>query len=298
VAGFPGERFKTAPLEVVINLPDQPQRTYTYQVAEHPNLTPVIVTILALQSLTAVQDVPMLSTTRLAAALNFSDQHTLRFDSTLPQGGFMQIAMELLPPTQTMMLNPFQRLKFTGGRVELTVTEGLEAGQIVGASIDQATVAPGETIGVTVEVQQFEQPVHRYRGTLRVPPDTAEGDYRLQVSDAASYLAWIAGNRPHLFQPSNIDQLQSVLQRTLTLKRDAVYLSLSTTREGVAIGQEELGRLPSSVKAMVATPLTSTTTRFIETVDQRIDTDVVPSGMHDFVVKVREPGSTYDTGRR
>lgn len=298
VAGASGQRFVTAPLTVEVNMPDQSTQTYHYQVAEHPSLTPTIVTILALQSLQAVQDVPLLSTTRIAGELDFSDDRSLKFDSTLPGAAYMDVAMDVLPPVSTMMLNPFQRLKFTGGKLSLTVTEGMESGQIVGASIDQGTVQPGETVGVNVQIQQFEQPVETYRGTIRIPPDMPEGDYRLLVSDAASYLNAMAGNRRYLFDPSNMDQLQKALQRVLTLKRDAVYLSLSTTREGVAVGQDEMSRLPSSVRTMVATPLTSTTTRFTETVDATIDTDVVPDGVQEFVIKVREPGSTFEAGRR
>ncbi|HEX7008658.1 MAG TPA: hypothetical protein VF184_01665 [Phycisphaeraceae bacterium] len=298
VAGSNGQQeFATAPFEVEVHLPNQPQRTYSYELVEHQELTPILAAIVTLRSLTAVQDLPTEHTLRLQGQLHLEGQPPIQLNSMLPQEGAFGVLFELLPPLTLLMQNPHQPLRLTDAQITATVEPKVLSGTVVNARLDRSAVEPGQKLGLTVWVQPHGQSIQRHRVELEVPATLAEGDYALMVMDAPTYLMQMMASRPHLFVTRDVGELVEMVQRVLSIRRDAIYITLQGQQEtGVAVGRQELPQLPSSRRAMIFTPDSSTiVTPYVEAIEKIVPTDVaVTSQLPPFTVSVRRDINDID----
>ena len=296
VAGNAHSDWATAPLTVRVVHAQQPARTYQYTLVDNPVFTPLAAAICSLQSLTAVQDMPLKSTLRFQSHMTFTGGRTLTVSSVVPGGGAMDLAYGLLPAIATMMNNPFEDLKLESMSVDINVADELEAGAILNAAIDQAIVQPGQTLGVSLEVLRFGQGVQTHRVELPIPVDLPEGDYPLLIADASTYTGQWMATHPHRAIARSIDDLREVTQSLLDIKADAVYVTLMTTNQGIAVGRQELPSLPSSMRAIMAKPTRTDALPYVETIEAVIETQVVTMGAYPFMVQVRHPNSTFNEG--
>ncbi len=294
VAGSSVTEFATAPMTVAVQHAQQPARSYQYTLVDNPTITPIAAAICAMESLTAVQDIPLKSTLRFKGDMDFTGGRTLSVDTVIPAGGGIDLAFGVLPYITAMMNNPFEDLKLEGMSLEVSVEDKLLAGSITNASIDRAIVRPGESIDVAIDVLIFGQGVTRHHAEVRIPVDLPEGDYPLLIADAQSYAMQVMQTRPHLFAAESVDDLRDSIQTMLDVKADALYVSLITTNQGIAVGRQEMPSLPSSIRSIIAKPTRTTATPYLETVDAVIDTDAVVLGAHSFQIQVRKPNSNFD----
>lgn len=291
VAGTRGRTaFSTAPVNVSVRMPDLEEHDYSYQVVDHPLMTPSVASNVMLRSVTAVHNLPMENTVYLRGEMRFSGGRTIDIDSMIAGGEARGLVMELMPPLVAMSQNPFERLKLEGVDIEAEVVPDLLQGSIVNARVDAMEVAPGEQVGVTVWVQPYESAVERHRLTLEVPEDLAEGDYQLSIHDAAGEFERMVSARPHLLTAiDSVDELADVLQRVMSIRKDAIYLSLQVPGRGIAVAGSEMAELPSSRRAMVLTPGSSVAAPFFERVTSSKQTELAVEGTQAFTIHVREP---------
>lgn len=291
VAGTPARRFETAPVTVRVQMPHQEEATYHYQVVDHRLLTPTIASIVTMQSLTAVQDLPIEHTIYLDGEIRLSGDRTIKLDSMVPGGGAQGMLMELMPAITLAMQNPIEALKLEAMDITVRVEPELRVGTILNARLDKSEVAPGETVGMTVWTQPYGGRVQAVRTELKVPASLAEGDYPLTVSDAQSYLRQLAMSRPHLFATRTVDDLLDMLQMVMEVQQNALYVTLQLPEQGIAVGRQELPQLPSSRRAMIVTPTSTVAMPFGEMVEQVVPTDAALQGSFAFTLHVRkEPG--------
>lgn len=287
IAGIGEKRFETAPVDIVVDMVGQPQRSYHYQVVNHPQLTPMLATIVTLRSVSAIHERPDQSTLYLDGELKFTGNRTLKLDTIIAGGGALDAMLEMLPPIAMAMQNPHQPLKLEAVKLNARVTSKLRSATLVNARLDRTQVAPGESVGMNIWVQPFGQPMKRYRTQLKVPASVPEGDYPLSISGASTHTARMMMTRPHLFVTHSVDDLMDMTQRVLAVKKNAIYVSLQLAEQGIAVGRQELPQLPSSRRAMIFTPASTIATPYMETADQQVDTDNVIDGDLTFMISVR-----------
>lgn len=291
VAGNDAMTFKAAPLDVAVAIAGQPPRDYQYQVVDHPMLTPVAATICAIQSVTAVQGLPLHNTMRLDTEMTFTGDRRLSVSTMVPMATGDEMAFLILPAIATAMQNPFESLKLESMSTRVTVEPTVRVASLRNVRLDKSVVEPGGTLKLTIEIQPFNEPVRTVRSELTVPADTPEGDYPLMIADAQSYLGQLFMTRSHLFQATNIDQLFDAMQRVNAIDNDTLYVSLILTEKGIAVGREELPHLPSSRRAMILTPTSTAAMPYLETVDEVVPLDLVVQGRQSFFISVRKPHS-------
>ncbi|MFA9477970.1 hypothetical protein ACERK3_06620 [Phycisphaerales bacterium AB-hyl4] len=290
IAGTPDQQFSVAPLTINVAMPGHGEQTYNYNVVDHPRLTPTLTALATLRSITAAQDLPVEHTIYLDGELRFTGGHVIHLDSMMAGQGAFGALFELLPPLATAMQNPHEALKLESVVVNTRVVPELRMGTIVNARLDQAEVAPGKQIGVTVWVRPYGQSVQQFRTQVRVPPALPEGDYQLIVSGADTYLGQMVATRPHLFMTSSVDDLMEMMQRILSVRRDRIHATLLLPEQGIAVGRHELPQLPSSRRAMIFTPTSTVAMPFMETVEGHVETDMAIQGELAFTVHVRNNG--------
>ena len=284
--GTPENRYTTSPVEIVVDLPDQPTREYRYEVAHHKHLTPLITSVLVMDSLTAISSLPIENTMRLQGKLVFTGNRVMELDSVTDESTGFSIMMELFPVISAMMYNPHESLMLEAMEVKAQVEARSRAGSIMNAQIDRSEVAPGDTIGITLHVQPYGDEPIKQRIELEVPASAPEGDYELVLCDAATYADLLFETHPHLLRTTNADDFQAVIQRLLEVSNDALYVILQWPDPGLAIGRQELPRLPSSRRAILETQANTLATPYREWVEKVVPMDMVLKGVLRFTVEV------------
>ncbi|MEE9212526.1 MAG: hypothetical protein V3U29_07720 [Phycisphaeraceae bacterium] len=289
VVGTSEGAFSTAPVDVVVNAPDQPQRRYHYEAVRHRILTPVIVAVVVANSAIAEQQLPTENTTRLRASMTFAGGRDLKLDMLIPRADANSLVFALTFLIATMADNPIESMMLESMTVEIDVEPVTRSAMIVNATLDRAEVEPGDTLGLAVKLQPHGQPPRTVRIEMPIPETLPDGDYELVIGDAPTYINYLFMSRPHLTQPSTADELHTMVQRVLSVSSDAMYVLLQLPGENLAVGRQEFPQLPSSRRAMIATPATTAVTPYRDWEKQIVPLDVVPSGQLSFTLTVRKP---------
>ncbi|QDU33874.1 SpoIVB peptidase S55 [Poriferisphaera corsica] len=288
VAGIQASYYTTSPVNVSVKLPNQPERQYSYQVADHPALTPTLALITTLNSINAVQMLPIENTMYADVRMVFEGNRDLEVSLMLPSAQAMSMVFGVLPALSNMMQNPFDQLRLESMDVKINVVDEILAGRMLSARISKAEVAPGEEITVNFELQPYAESPRSYSAKLMVPIDTPEGNYQVAITNPRSYLSQKLATRPHLMKINNVDELYEMMKQTLDVQQNAVYIVMNLADKGIAIGREELPNLPSSKRTMLMSKTNTYATPYKEFVDTKIDTEFVPSGEFRFQVKVQK----------
>lgn len=289
VVGIAEKRYTTAPVDVTVNMLGQPPKHYHYEVVNEPMLTAMLMAIVTFNSIEAVHAMPIENTTRLRAVMHFSGDRELKLDTLIAGGSAVNPVMEILPLLSVMVQNPYESLDVESVSITVDIEAGNRMGTIIGARLDRSEVAPGDTVGVSLDIQHYAGKIEHRRIEVHIPEDLDEGDYPLTVSGADTYAMLKLNTMPHLMITRSIDDLAEFLQETMNFPSDAIYTALQVPTEGLAVGRTEMLSLPSSRAAILQSPTTTDTVAFTRIVDQAFDADIVVNGQVSFTLNVRKP---------
>ncbi|MEX2213130.1 MAG: hypothetical protein WD768_03315 [Phycisphaeraceae bacterium] len=251
VAGAPGIKFTTAPVNVKVNIGGK-SYSYKYQVVNHERLTPSLAATVALQSLTAEQNLPTENTLRLTGTVVFSGDRKIQLNSVMSPAADQRLMFELVPPIATMVQNQHEPLQLKSLDLTLDVTPKIESINLIGARIDKSTVQPGEKIDIMVTLQPYGGKRYLKRVTLTVPDSVPEGRYLMAIGDGRTYNRMLFQTRPHLMTTTTVDDLYEAVKTITAIKQDALYVVMMLPQNGIAVGRNEMPRLPSSRRALIA----------------------------------------------
>ena len=286
VAGLAGIDFSTATSAVTVKMPDLKAKTYRFEVIHDKRRTPLIAAILAAQCLTGVHKLPTENTIRIRGRLRFEGGRQLEVSRLVPLAMPMHVMLALVPPMLVMSLNEYGPMYLEDMNITLEVEEKVRAATIIKGRLDRGKLRPGEALDLTVWVKKHGAVPEPVRISLGIPGDTPDGRYEVVVCDAKTYLGRYLANRPHLVLAKNQDELFDSVRLVSGVKSDALYVMMNLPAEGLAVGREELPRLPSSHRAMIAPPTSTVATAYQDWVEKKVDMDVVPTGQLLFKVDV------------
>jgi len=252
VAGVDGQQFTTAPVNVKVNIEGQPQREYSYEVLNHPTLTPQIAAAVIVQSATAIQEAPARNTMSYTATAKFSGDRELSLVSADINAGGMGAASDMVQLVGSITQNPFEKVSLEGIDVEININYGLDAWQINSVRLDRATAAPGETVNALVEFMGLEEKPFTRSYPITIPEDAPEGEQQIVIGDGATYTQFSLASRPYLTQIDSVDDLIAVYKELLNVSPRKLYTVVPTTRTGVAIDGQSLPSLPGSRAVILA----------------------------------------------
>ncbi len=287
VAGIPGEHFIAFPAEVHVDMPGYTTNTYHYQIVHHPLFTPIISVISVIQSLDAQQKLPIDNTMHINGHVTFTGDRVLKIDNMIPRGSAMELAFELMPLFAMMMQNPYESLQIHELKLNVRIEPVLRTATLAGAWLDQSEVEPGDTIGLTVQLQPYGKPIVKKRLDFKLPEHIAEGDYEFTLTDAIGYAGRYLANHPHMFYATSIDDIFHTISELADIRRDRIYMMLQLMDMNIAIGRNELPDLPSSRRAVIAAPGTTLAMPYFQTIDRQIEMDTAIEGELMFTVSVR-----------
>lgn len=216
---------------------------WRFRVAEHPLLSPLMVTYVVNASLTA----------RAATAGDSSVR--LRFRGRLADGQTLEIAQAARSADA-----PARLASFAGAVTAVLCASGLPHPPLVdvavwvsseethaGASIEEVipartTVRPGESLAVEVRLQPYQAPPVRQRVTIAVPAALAPQDVDLVIADGASWTDFLLRNRPAA--PATFAQQLAALRR---FEPSTTLVAALESREGtLVLPGGELSAVPPS----------------------------------------------------
>jgi len=290
VVGKPGAEFPSLPAKVHVRWPDQPELNddFDYTMVHHNRLLPALVGMITGSSVGTDVSLPRLNTVRLQSVINFEGGRKLTLNSISPNAAPQNLSAVIVPPLSTLVENPFGTMEVESIDTTLQVQNEVEMAQIVGATLEQSKVKPGDTVVVHVRLQQYRQSETSHRIELKIPEDTPDGQYNLVVSGAQAYSQLLTSMRPHLTRVANEDELFDALQMLMNIRDDALYTVLRLNEiNSLAIGRSELPNLPSSRMAMLSVPSSTTTTPYVDSVEHIDQMPYVVSNQVNLPVQIQ-----------
>ncbi len=297
----PDAKFESSPVEVTINWPDglapeeEAARRFNYQVIRHRGLSPVFAAIAAASSLTSERSLPIDNTIHSRTALKFVGRdEPLEIDGLYPQGNMLALVYGLMPAIAAMANNPFEIVHLEHRKMDVDVETVVRSGLITHGRIDHDEIAPGEELGITVRIRKYGGEVFEKRIDLEIPHTVAEGKYEILVGDGSTYLNRLLSNRPHLTSAGDIDELYRAVELLTTVRGDRIYVMMNLPHPGLAVGQQEMLRLPTSRLALMATPTSTMATPFRDWIAKKVPMDIVVNGGLKFNIAVTKSKRTSE----
>jgi hypothetical protein len=288
VAGALQGSYRTAPLQLAVTLDDGSHRAYSYTVAQHRSLSPMLTAVAAFRSVIAERNPPVECTQRIRGSVSFEGGRRLAIDTIVPDSSPLAIAFAVLPPLSIMANNPFETVMATGVDLAIEIEPAQHSATLLHARADRTEYAPADEVAITITYQPYRKEKIDRRLTMKLPRKLPDGNYAIQVSSGGNYFQRMMRLRPHLTQATRVDDLFDLLERMSHVQDNALYLTLELPDQGIAVEREELPKLPSSRLALMTTPMGPPATPFVEWVQKKVTMDNVFSGEQAVAIRVRE----------
>lgn len=263
-------------------------RTYTYQVARHRMLSPLMITMAAMESIFAHNQLPDEHHLEYDVTIDFGNVGTFTSSNLASQEGVMSLQGDVMFPIMTMMNNPFRELQVNRARVDVKIAEGVRQAQIEQARMPITRYKPGDT--VTVQIRWFrprQEPrwvEADYRMTL--PDDLPDGQYQLSVGSVSQHLNLLQAEQPQRFHVRKLGDALSAMNLISSLRSDRLYMHLTLPTGGVAVGRRELPELPTFRQKIIADSGRADVQPYFDSVVVTHDTDFVVTGGQQFTIQV------------
>ncbi len=286
--GIAEKRYHTAPVDVTVHIPGHEAMDYHYQVATHPAYGPRSTANVIFMSIMALHAPPIENTFRLKADLSFTGGRHFNVDTVVAGGTARNVVPELMPLLSTMTENPFENLELVKAVVDVEFTEGIRLADIVGAQLDHVEVKPGETVAIDLQLKHYAGPLENRRITFKIPEYLDEGEYPLTISGVEKHAEIVMASNPDRMIARSMDELVELLQESLDYRTDAVYATLQLPDAGLALGRNELPRLPSSRSVILQSPTRPLAVPYTPLVKQVYDAEAVIQGKVVFKLNIHK----------
>jgi hypothetical protein len=287
VAGRTGATFGVGDAVVNVALPHRDPLTYQYQFAIDPQYTPVISAYLVLYSLMGHQGLPLENTMRVTARLQFGQGRQIDFEQTYAMARGQEMLRMIAGPFSAMMQNPFESVEPERLEVNVEIEPTVRQCNLLGASLDRAELAPGETLTVYLRLLPYQGEPFIHPLEIELPDHLVDGTYSIMVGDAQMYGELLRTARPHLLLVEDLDDLQALVELLFGVRQDALYAVVPLPEPGLAIGRTELPQLPSSRMAILASETSTAAMPVGQWLEKIEPAPFVVSGRVGFQVTVR-----------
>lgn len=287
VAGQLGQIPRMVPIELRVVYTDGSfDRTYHFESALHPKLTPVISATALTAAVTSARDLPPYHTLNYDLSVEFADGQIVHLRNTLVNTSPAELFFDLGLPMISAATNPFEKVlpQRIAGTVRIT-PEARQA-RLLSVNLPRLKYRPGQTATAYVTYRPFRAAAAMLPIDVPLPRDLAEGQYRLVISDWQHFLQEEQTSRPFRFTAESIQQVFDVLRDVASFRRDALYVRLLRQADGVAIGRTAMPHLPSSRREILLDAGRSNTTPFVSSNVKMVPTEMVMNGSAEFQITI------------
>lgn len=301
VYGELGKIARMAPLTVEVeNQKTGYQKTFHFEVAQHPLYTPALIS--------RIPEFCLL----LAEPGEQRDQ-TIRFDLHLKFEGFPELEMSdayVSSPMEffrrsgyqetifELMGNPFRRVRLEEARMKLAVTQRRSSAVVDAAWPKTRKIKPGDKLELTVRLRPYNQEPFTETIEVSIPSSLPDGDYQISVmsgSEARRGLdpqdlmqALFSGRLPSQSEAQSFEELVHEIKKRHPANRLLARLQLPSV--GVRYKDRELENLPASAFVTLAFNPSAGMRFERNELEAFKDTDWVIEGRKSVKFEVRTPG--------
>jgi len=263
-----------------------PRDTWTFEVASHRVLTPVLLNAALLNALNATAadnaDVMFEARSRVTVAGRAEVEEVV--DRGYSRMGAANPAalgqLRLFGLLEAIYGNPFQEARAARVEIDLDVRFGRETTRILDASVAASEVDPGSTVPVRVTLRRFGQPEEIRVVPVRIPQ-------RLAGEEVEVYVQAGSAVRVQHAQPRDLDELLEVVHERYG--RTDLVVSLETPSRGLRFSGHIARHLPPSALDALQLENDADRNRPFVTYDRHaIELGEVVSGTARVQLRVRE----------
>jgi hypothetical protein len=284
IVGELGRHASVIPVEVTVDAREGKPRVFSAEVALHRRLLPILVSTVVASALSESEpdatDMVVTMNTRLSVRGAGSVQIVDQVASNEGLSSKVLSQVRGIKALAEVMANPFSPAVIDGMRVDLKIEYRNDVAEIVGVSLPDERVKPGETISVRVALRPYAGQEFTKTISVSIPAAFAGKTVKLEIASGALV-------RPDVPKPESLRGLMDNLASSYPAK--SIVLSLSTPDSGVSLRGRLIPSLPDSA---LDTLRSSGQTRRSETyrVSRRTQhpCDQLITGKQELTVRVRE----------
>jgi hypothetical protein len=245
VAGTFGERPRTIGMSVSLKRDGAPDRRFSFALAEHPLLTPLLANVAVAGVLSQYERDIGPATYAIRGRAAIAGRAALEFNDIYAgdQPGFA-VASSVAMPLAALLTNALEPVRVESLQLEIDGVERIRSATIERVWLDTTDLQPGKTVPVKILLAPWRgAPIVR---TLDVDiPRNAQGPLTLVVADGGRFAQWEQREQRGPVKPTSVDQMVKLLNASRRGNR--IYVRLVGRDTGTVVNGEVMPSLPSSV---------------------------------------------------
>jgi hypothetical protein len=278
------------PVEINMRTSRGANQTYNFEVVSDRFLTPILMQLTVLSTITTTERALGDSTLQLRGRIKLRNQQEINLENRLSVSlnAPLAAALAVSQPISVLFNSSFKGLQFEKLTYDITSRDARSTGQLDRLWINRTEVRRGEKIEVQAFARTEGGGEFVERIPIEIPQDAPIGPLQIIVSDGSALQA----SEPRTgFTTKSLDQLVREMNRIR--KSDRLYLRLARSQSGAVIKNEELPSLPPSILATLGSDRTAggyTLTRSATIFEQELPpADFVISGQRTLTINVVNP---------
>ncbi len=247
VYGALGEVPNMIPVQIDIETSRNQLKSYKFEIARDATLTPLLMNMTILNSITASERQFGGSTIAVNGTIDIKNNIPLRIERLYTGGLSPQLAASAITnPLRLISQSGFDDLKIERINIGLRSLESVEAARLEKLSVNRAQAKPGETIEVKAFIRKETGEVLVQKIPFMIPLEIPKGTLSISVGDGISVEA---RNRVASMKPTSAVELIKLINSQKESGR--LYIQAHRLSKGAVIGTSEMSNLPPSVLATI-----------------------------------------------
>lgn len=254
IYGELGVAPKMIPVEINLNTSRGASKTYRFEVVSDRFLTPLLMQLTTLATISSTERTIGDSTLSLRANIKLKEQPEIKLENRLSVSANAPLAatFALNQPISLLFTSGFKDMQIERIALDITSRDARNTGKLERLWINKTEVRRGETVELQAFARTESGGEYVERIQLEIPEDAPLGPVQVMVGDGPAVQATEGRTG---FTPKSLGQLVRELNRVR--KADRLYVKLSRGETGAVINNEELPSLPPSVLATLGSDRTA-----------------------------------------
>lgn len=249
IVGTVGVKPEMIPVTLKLRSPGG-EKTYSYQVSQHPKLTPLLMAITVFNGVYGTTQYTEGVSYRLSGQIRLAGHTPVELNNMFTPTDFLFpdslfLALSLADTFGRIFNNTFEQPNVEDISLSVELLAERRQATIEQAWADKSEVRPGDMLTITTMLRPYRGRRFTQDVKLRVPPNTARGDLRILVSDAETlnrfrfYLYGLGAQRL-----TSLEQMIQLLNRTR--RNDLLYVTMSQMSPTLVVEDKILPSVPLS----------------------------------------------------
>jgi hypothetical protein len=253
IFGKLGVAPKMIPLKITLHTSRDRTETYSYEIANDPFLTPLLLNITLFNTITSSERAIGDSTISIKGEIKVKGHEAISVERRFSAANSaMMAAASVAAPVGSLLTSGFDNVEINGVTLDVSSMDTKYTATLDRISLDRTEVHCGEKVEIQAYVRTESGKQFVQRIPIQIPADLPPGQLLVFVGDGG---ALQEGSPAKVFVPRDLGQLVTTINKVK--KSDRLYVKLFRTTPGAVIGTNELPNLPPSVVATLNSERTS-----------------------------------------